>query len=78
MVTLRHIAILADRIDAPAAIGAMHLPEVAEVLEVDQLTADRLWAEYERAAPERVRRAVRRYLSPARAEYVLGALNIRT
>lgn len=76
MLTYQHIATLADRIDAPAAAGAMHLPEVAEVLGVDQPTADRLWMAYERATPEQVRRAVRRYLSPTRAEYVLSALNI--
>lgn len=76
MITLHHIAILADRIDAPAAAGAMRLPEVSEVLGVDQPTADRLWAEYERTPPDRVRRAVRKHLSPERAEYVLGALNL--
>lgn len=76
MLTSRYIAILADKIDAPAAAGAMRLPEVAKVLGVDQPTADRLWAAYERATPEQVRRAVRRYLSPARAEYVLKTLNI--
>jgi len=75
-ITDRQIALLASRIDMPAAWGRMDLPEVHDVLDVSEDEGQKLWREYETAHQDRVRDAVAQYCSPETARQVIEALHL--